>query len=292
MMARYALAVLCTLGDVVEDVVVWLNETVHYGTDTSARITRHRGGSAANVAAFAAAVGGRSRFVGQVGDDDTGERLLAGLRAGGVEPAVGRGGRTGSIVVIVDPTGERTMLTDRGAAVELSALPPGAIDGIDTLHVPAYSLTIDPIAATARRAIEMCRDRHVLVSIDASSESMLESFGTGRFLDLLRELQPDVFFCNRDEHRVLGLAPATAAPGCALTIVKAGGDPATIIENGTCTEVAVPPGGTIVDTTGAGDAFAAGFLLAYRRDPSARSAVEAGHRLAARVLAAPGASLA
>src|SRR5215210_3509457 len=65
MIARYAHAVLCTLGDVVEDVVVWLHEPINYGTDTPARIVRRRGGSAANVASFAAAIAGASRFVGQ-----------------------------------------------------------------------------------------------------------------------------------------------------------------------------------------------------------------------------------
>src|SRR5205814_351175 len=118
MIARYDHDVLCTLGDLVEDVVVWLHEPINYGTDTPARIVRRRGGSAANVAAFAAAVGSSSRFVGQVGTDGTGERLLAGLHAGGVDTVVARGGRTGSIVVVVDPSGERTMLTDRGAATE------------------------------------------------------------------------------------------------------------------------------------------------------------------------------
>jgi len=136
MIARYDHAVLCTLGDLVEDVVVWLHESINYGTDTPARIVRRRGGSAANVAAFAAATGAASRFVGQVGADDTGARLLARLHDDGVDTVVARGGRTGSIVVVVDPTGERTMLTDRGAAIELTQLPAGALDDMQSLHVP------------------------------------------------------------------------------------------------------------------------------------------------------------
>src|SRR5437868_7614502 len=99
MIARYDRAVLCTLGDLVEDVVVWLHEPINYGTDTTARIVRRRGGSAANVAVFAATDGGASRFVGQVGDDETGTRLLARLHEDGVDTVVARGGRTGSIVV-------------------------------------------------------------------------------------------------------------------------------------------------------------------------------------------------
>jgi sugar/nucleoside kinase (ribokinase family) len=291
MMARYARAVLCTIGDLVEDVVVWLHEPVHYGTDTTARVVRHRGGSAANVAAFAAGTGAPSRFVGQVGEDDTGERLLSGLRSDGVDTVVRRGGRTGSIVVIVDPSGERTMLTDRGAAVELSALPTGALDGVDILHVPAYSLTVEPLASVARAAIAAARQQHALMSIDASSASVLAAFGPERFVELLVDLQPDVFLCNRDEHRVLGLEPDAPTPGCAITIVKAGGDPTVVIEQDGCSAISVPRREMIVDTTGAGDAFAAGFLLAFGRHEPVVDAVGSGHRLAARVLTSPGASL-
>jgi sugar/nucleoside kinase (ribokinase family) len=291
MIARYAHAVLCTLGDLVEDVVVWLHESINYGTDTPARIVRRRGGSAANVAAFAAADSGMSRFVGQVGDDEIGERLLAGLRDDGVDAVVARGGRTGSIVVVVDGTGERTMLTDRGAATELERLPTGALDGVALLHVPSYSLTDDPLANTARVAIDSARARAIGVSVDASSTSLLRSFGAARFRQLMEELRPDIFFCNRDEHRELGLALDAPMPACAVTVIKAGGDPTVVITAEATRSIAVPPVEHIVDTTGAGDAFAAGFLLATIRgaDPAA-AAVEA-HRLAARVLQSPGASV-
>ena len=291
MMARYDHAVLCTIGDLVEDVVVWLREPVHYGTDTTARTVRRRGGSAANVAAFAARAGAASRFVGQVGADDTGEHLLASLRADGVEPIVTRNGRTGSIVVIVDPSGERTMLTDRGAATELDQLPPGALDRVEVLHVPAYSLVVAPLRTTTQQAIATARSRGIGLSIDASSASLLSSFGAEAFAQLVAELRPDVFFCNRDEHRALALNGDEPMRGCCVTVIKAGGEPTVVVTDGRATAIPVPPVGDIADTTGAGDAFAAGYLLARMHGAGPVEAVHDAHRLAARVLTSPGAAL-
>ena len=138
---RYRRSMLATLGDLVDDVVVRLDETFHYGADTAAQVGHRRGGSAANVADVAARLGASVRFLGQVGADAVGDGLIAALATAGVDvSAVRRGGATGTIIVLVDHTGERSMLTDRRACVALDRPDPKWLEGVATLHVPFYSL--------------------------------------------------------------------------------------------------------------------------------------------------------
>jgi len=282
---------LCCIGDLVEDVVVWVVRPPEVGTDTPAEIKRGRGGSAANVAAFAAAAGAKSRFIGKVGDDAIGHRLAGELRRDGVELAVEFGGRTGTVVVIVDPTAERTMLPDRGAATELDAVPPGALDGVAWLHVPGYSLLADPLAGTTMELISAATATTIPVSIDVSSTGLVSDFGVDSFIERIDAIQPRVLFCNREEAMLLGAGPGRPLPGTALTIIKGGADPTVAVAaSGATRELPVPPVSNVVDTTGAGDAFAAGYLVATLQGAPLLDAIAAAHRLAATVLARPGAT--
>ena len=281
---------LCTIGDLVEDVVVWLETSPVYGTDTPARIFRRRGGSAANFAARAVTAGMRSRFIGQVGDDPLGEQLVTELKSLGVEVVTNRRGTTGSIVVLVDGTGERTMLPDRAAAMRLEHLPEGALADATWLHVPAYSLVVEPLGGTSRKAIASARGGGAAISIDASSTGAMNEFGVAPFLEILKSLQPDVFFANQDEAALLGLGPNTPLPGAALTVIKAGSDPVLLVTaSGERSSVPVTPVEIVSDTTGAGDAFAAGFVVAMMSGASPTEAAEDGCLQAATVLAQPGA---
>ncbi len=270
--------------------VVWPSAEPVRGTDTPARVFRRRGGSAANVAVLAAADGRHSRFVGQVGNDRLGSMLAAEMEAAGVDVLLARGGTTGSIVVIVDDTGERTMLPDRGAATQLSSLPSGALDAVTWLHVPAYSLIVEPLGATTRTAIATAQQSGIPVSIDASSTGPLTDFGIDRFLEQMRSIAPDVFFCNKDEADVVGVDRKSPLPGAKLTVIKAGADPVILIDDtGAAIDVTVPEVRGVADTTGAGDAFAAGFLTATLDGASPPEAAAAANRSAATVLVRPGA---
>jgi sugar/nucleoside kinase (ribokinase family) len=284
--------VLCTIGDLVEDVVVWLNTELNIGSDTESVIRRTRGGSAANVSMFAALTGIPSRFIGQVGHDRLGSHLCEVLRDSGVDVQVVSDGRTGSIVVLVKPNGQRSFLTDRGVASHLAHFDAALMNNVSILHIPTYSLTDEPLASTCLQYINAARETGALISIDASSSSVLKQYGTDRYRALIQSLSPDVFLCNEDEAAVLGLGANLPMAGAVLTVIKQGPLPVIAVQhNGTTTEVAVTPVANIVDTTGAGDAFAAGFLPHYAQTQNINDAVAHGHAVASRVLQSPGATL-
>lgn len=276
---------LAAVGDLVEDVVVWLDGPLEHGTDTGCRVFRSPGGSAANVAAAAEVP---ARFLGCVGDDPLGDALVAQLRDRGVEVHVQRRGRTGTVVVLVEPGGERTMAPDRAAAADLEPLPPGVLDGVAVLHVPAYGLIGGRTAGTVRDLVAVAARRGVAVSMDASSVAVLRQLGPAAYVALVEQVRPRLLFANAEEAQLLGLAQRP--PTGVTVLVKDGPRPTTVLgPDGSATRVPVPAVAGVRDSTGAGDAFAAGYLSATLAGEPAHACVARGHRLAAAVLDRPGA---
>lgn len=269
------------IGDLVEDVVVHLRESVNIASDTAALIVHRRGGSAANVVAAACLAGGSARFIGQVGDDATGRALTDALAATGADVVVRCAGRSGTVVALLDIAGERTMLTDRGASTELTDPDPAWLDGLDTLHIPFYSFVGEPLATTATTLAHWAVERNIVLSIDTSSAAVLESVGPATALELIRALRPTVVLANELEAATLGAALTPDNLHGAVVVVKQGALPAVVLQSGQAPrEVAANALVNVTDTTGAGDAFAAGFLLALAADPDPVAAARHGHQVA------------
>jgi sugar/nucleoside kinase (ribokinase family) len=282
--------VLGVVGDLVEDIVVWSEGHLRPATDNPSRITRTRGGSAANVAALAASLGAPTRFIGRVGDDAAGLALIETLRGHGVDVRAQREGRTGTIVVLVDRDGERTMFPDRAAAGELSDVPSTWLESLATLHVTSYSFATEPAASATLALVAAAQAAGISVCLDASSTGLLEDMGVERYLEFVHAVRPAIFFANAAEAQMLDLErPPFAA---ALTIIKNGSE-STIVRSPDGELALVPVTGVehVRDATGAGDAFAAGFLTAQLAGSAIVDAVEAGHALASAVLGSPGAVL-
>ncbi|MGZ4354009.1 MAG: carbohydrate kinase family protein [Gaiellaceae bacterium] len=248
----------CTLGDLLLDVIVRQEEepaTPAY--ERRARTLVGAGGQAANVAAWVVALGADARFVGKRGADPAGEVATREVEGRGVEvvgPVVE--GRNGVVVSLVAQDGARTMISDRGVAPELRAeeLEMAWFRGCDWLHVAGYSLFRGPIDEAAAKAAGAVRALGGRLSVDLSSASAIEAFGANRLRDRLTLLRPDVVFANEDEERALGTAPPAA-----VTVLKRGPD-GIVVRDGTDAAFAARSV-EAVDTTGAGDALAAGFLV-------------------------------
>ncbi len=274
---------LAALGDLVEDVIVRLDGPVNIASDTHAAISRRRGGSAANVTARAVELGHPARLLGQVGSDAIGTALIAELHDDGVDASmVRRGGSTGTIVALVDQLGERSMLTDRRACLDLADPDPSWLDEVDTLHVPFYSLATGPIAATTSTVIGWAHERSVAVSVDVSSTAIMYEVGLDEVVRRLVEAAPTVVLANADEAAALSIdGPFVGA----LAVVKRGPRSALVhLLDGSTVEVDAISIPGVNDTTGAGDAFAAGFLTSPNWTDDPVAACQAGHEAAAGLL--------
>ena len=282
------------VGDVMVDVSALLAGPLATGSDTPGSITVRDGGSGANTAAWLASLGVATTFVGCVGDDAFGERAVAALSAAGVEAAVRVHASlpTGTCIVLVGPDGERTMIPSAGANSTLAAADVlTALTDADHLHASAYPLLREATAPAISTALDAARRAGIAVSVDAASAAPLAAFGARRFLGLVGRA---LLFANADEAAVLtGLGdPATAAAAlarhCGEAIVKAGTRGAVWSDGlDTCAVPAVTA--QVVDSTGAGDAFAAGVLAARLGGSGIAACLAAGARTAALALAHVGA---
>jgi ribokinase len=239
---------ICVLGDAHLDVIVSLAAPVAPDTDTPAVTSVSTGGQAANVAAWVVALGGRARLIAARATDLAGQLVWTDLSARGVElagPVIG--GRTGVVVSLSDGGHARSMLTDRGVGPELTAavLRPEWFTGGSWLHLPAYSLVRQPVQGAALAAARYLPR----VSVDLSSTAVLRDYGVAAFRELLGELRPEVVFGTEPEAELAGQVPG------AVMVVKLG-------ERGVLVDGVLYPAAPAdaADATGAGDAFAAGYL--------------------------------
>lgn len=244
----------CALGDLTLDVSVRLSGPIAVGGDTDAEIRVSPGGQAANVAAWVAALGATARFIGRRGADDAGQLALAGLESAGVEvlgPAVGR---NGVICSLVSPDGERSMAADRATASELQPddVEPEWLEGCDHLFVSGYALLREPARNAAFRAVELARAEGAAVSVDLGTWSAIREAGAKQLRDLVAALAPDTVFANEDEERIVG----GPFPGVTW-ILKCGAQGCSFDGD----ERAAIPVEQVIDSTGAGDALAAGWIV-------------------------------
>ncbi|MGZ6728432.1 MAG: carbohydrate kinase family protein [Gaiellaceae bacterium] len=249
----------CTLGDLLLDVIVRAPSSLAAGADTPVETRVASGGQAANVAAWVVELGEEARFVGVQADDEPGALARSLLERRGVALVGPRvAGKTGVVVSLVGPDGERSMATDRGVSPELAA---GELDlswfaGCRWLHLSGYSLLAEPIAEAALAAGRAARGEGATVSVDLSSWSAIRAHGPERFRARLEELAPDVVFANEPEWELVGGAYALAE-----TAVLKRGSRGVVVHSAGGSEERASHGASVVDTTGAGDALAAGFIV-------------------------------
>jgi sugar/nucleoside kinase (ribokinase family) len=269
------------VGDVALDVLVSPHTPVVPGADVPASIRTSAGGAGANTAAWLAHLGAEVTLVGRVGDDPAGRAAARDLAAAGVRPvlAVDPDAATCTVVVLLGD-GERTMLSDRGAAARLSPGDLPDLDGADHLHLSGYVLLDESSRAAGRMALAAAAAAGLTRSVDPQTAPGLD----GRFRDWVRGV--DLLLPNADELAALG--PDPLVPGVRAVASTRGAAGATWQDGRGFWTVPAPPA-QVVDPTGAGDAFDAGLLVAWLSGAGPAEALRAGCAAGAAAVAVSGA---
>ena len=252
------------------------------------------GGSAGNTAAGVAALGGRAGFIGQVAPDQLGEFYRHDLTSTGVEfitPAADVGEPTARSMILVTPDGHRTMNTFLGAAQHLprTALDEAQIREAAILYLEGYLWDPETPRYAMVRAIEVAREAGRKVAFTLSDTFCVDRHRDG-FNALLDEKRIDILFANQVEIEALAGVPHLESAVAAVKdkvetlVVTRSEDGALAMRSGERAEVPAEPILKLVDTTGAGDLFAAGFLFGTARGKSLEESLRLGAICAAEVI--------
>ena len=280
------------------DVLALAQAPLAVGSDTPSRVLVAGGGAAANTAAWLAVAGHPVTYVGRVGDDAFGRSAVAELAAAGVsvQAAVDPSRPTGTCVVVVTQDGSRSMFPDTGANAGLLAadLPAGAFTSGSHLHLSGYALLTEGSRAAALAALDLARTAGMTISVDPGSAGPIRRIGATAMLTWVAGV--DLLLANEEEAGLLADhdgGPAAAADRLTghvgQVVVKLGAAGASWTGAGAGSRHAAAVATMVVDTTGAGDAFAAGFLPRWLAGDDPGLALQAGCRVAAHAVAVPGA---
>jgi len=271
------------VGDVMTDIIVKPEGPLNRGSDRRAAIRSRPGGSGANQAVWLGAMGADVRFLARVGAADVAS-LRTYFEGFGIEPLlVGDPALpSGVLVTIVDPDGERSFLTDRGANLDLAVddLPETLLDGVGIVVVSGYSFFAPGPRAAVQSLFAMARSRGIPVAVDPASVGFLQEVGVGNFLDWTEGAS--LLFANDAEALALsgynecGAQMAMLGQRYERVVIKRGALGAATGNRAGIALSLPAPQVEVLDSTGAGDAFAAGFIATRLRGGDERACLEAG----------------
>lgn len=287
------------VGDLMTDAVARARYPLARASDTPAVVTMHGGGSGANIASWLAVEGTEVAFVGRRGADITGRNRDMELMGYGVDARLVMDPErpTGTCVVLITHKGERTMLSDPGANAALTPedLPRDLFTPGAHLHLSGYTLINEGSRDAGLAALDIARRAQMTISVDCASAAPLERTGAEPFLEWTHGAK--LLFANADQAKVLTGREEPEAAVKVLTawfpqvVIKLGAE-GSLWFGGNRSEpvrVAAEPIERVVDGTGAGDAFTAGFLPAWLDGKPPAEALAAGNRLAAKAISHLGA---
>jgi len=285
--------ILC-VGDLALDVISQLKEPINYGNDTASRIYSHPGGQAANVATWITRTHSKAQLVARVGNDPVGFALISDLDKYGVEHMnlMHSGRPTGVVVILVDSNGERTMFPDNGANadLEVSDLPP--LDDIDGVYLSGYALLDFRSRDAVLAMIKKIKAAGKPIYFDPATTGAMKIVSREEALSWVSLM--DGILLNSEEALYLGdakdveTAEKNLMAYTPLVVIKLGSRGAMAIHNGVAAKVSAVTT-SVVDTTGAGDSFAAGFIPKWLETNDLGAALSAGTALAAKCVATVGA---
>ncbi len=268
------------------DVMVMVESEVHATGDTQATISTSGGGAAANVATWLAHLGNQSYVCARVGDDANGDFLLKDLDRYCVSHNKTRasGEKSGVVVVLVDENGERTMFPDAGANSGLSGadLPP--LDQFDAVYLSGYSLINPKARANVTKMVDEFKERGLPVLLDPGTVGALRAVPTSLIhewvsrADILLLNEEEALFVAQEFSLVRAFEVLTHL--CPVVVVKRGSQGVSAASRGSELIEIPAVASEVIDTTGAGDAFAAGFITSWFADANLERALISGAKSA------------